>query len=1313
MRNWRLRVRTILCCLIANLSAVSISYSAPVVFDQDTTISATDISHEGQDIIVNGALLTIDGSHQFNSVQLINNAVLSHSVSPASPLIITINTFFIDGSSQINLMAKGYLPTATVTGASGGSYGGLGGVYLGTTNAVFGSEQQPTDFGIGGIGSGGETHGGGAIRIIADSLILDGQIIADGEDFITFFYSQGGGSGGSIRLDIGTLSGAGTLQANGGSGFTFQGGGGGGGGRIAVYYNSATFDLQNNIINLGGVCKPFYGQPGQPGTIYLDNISENLPPVADAGISLFANEQTEVILRGNATDPDGVVSSYSWTQLSSPAVNLIDANTATPSFISPTVLVANSPTVLRFLLTVTDDDGATDTSETSVGVLAVNALPTANASDDINTNEVTSVILSGSGNDSDGNITTYQWIQTSGSPVTLNTNAATASFLTPRLKTSETLSFRLTVTDNETGTGSDEVLVTVNPINTPPVAVIIPLGPVAENTTVMLDGSTSSDPDIDGFIISYNWTQIDGPVVNLSNTTNAVAYFTAPAVYQDTTLSFHLDILDDEGGVATATTHVTIYSTNPDDDADNMLDLWELDFFGTLEHDGTEDTDNDGATDLQEHGLGTDPTVEQQPGQPEIISPDDIEVSSLQPLLTLTNPDQHPDFSIVYQYEVYADTAMSDLVITTSGAGLSWSVSVALSDNTRYYWRARAVGTTLYSEWVSSKFFVNTANDAPGNFNVSYPLDGVWVSSFTPTLSITNSVDVDEDALSYSFEIFVDSDLTQSPVASIEGILPDESGTTSWNVDVPLLENNWYSWRTIVTDEHGLSTVSNSTPMIFVNTMNDAPTAPTLHSPADNSEITTLYAELVVNNASDPESEAIHYLFEIDTVNTFDSSNKQSSDLVTETPNLSSWYVNELIDNSWYYWRAKASDGLAESLWVNGSFFVNQFNDAPGTPNALNPGDNAWVGSLQPTLQVYPAVDIDGDALSYEFKVYKANKHSNDYDLIVTGNSNTTNWQLDILLDETGNYYWHARAVDEHGLAGEWGDLTMFFADSDGINDAPTIKLKYLKYEHGDVFALHKYKNQHCDNNEHNNNGHHNDSERDNNGHHNDNEHDNNGHRNDSERDDNGHHNDNEDDEASFVEIRWKDRDPDSNAHISLYFDTDRQDEDGVLITQGILEDPDGLSDRFLWDTTQMTPGIYFVYAIIDDGNTTSTAYSNNAIIVGNGGGLPFLIFNSPSVENEGTRNQRANIQWSDLDNNSNASISFYYDTDKAGFDGTLIVDAIEEDPDGRADKYLWDVSTLPEGKYFIYAIISDETNNYRVYANEAFSIRHHGHHRH
>ncbi|MCF6288626.1 MAG: hypothetical protein L3J53_05240 [Proteobacteria bacterium] len=53
--------------------------SLAVTINTDTTITASDVSYDNQDIIVDAATLTIDGSHTFLDFQLINGAVLTHS----------------------------------------------------------------------------------------------------------------------------------------------------------------------------------------------------------------------------------------------------------------------------------------------------------------------------------------------------------------------------------------------------------------------------------------------------------------------------------------------------------------------------------------------------------------------------------------------------------------------------------------------------------------------------------------------------------------------------------------------------------------------------------------------------------------------------------------------------------------------------------------------------------------------------------------------------------------------------------------------------------------------------------------------------------------------------------------------------------------------------------------------------------------------------------------------------------------------------------------------------------------------------------
>jgi cephalosporin-C deacetylase-like acetyl esterase len=93
----------------------------------------------------------------------------------------------------------------------------------------------------------------------------------------------------------------------------------------------------------------------------------NTPPVADAGADQTVAEGATVELNGSgSSDPDGTIASYSWTQLSGPAVTLTGANTATPGFTAPQVA---GDTDLVFRLAVTDDGGASDSDEVQVTVV--------------------------------------------------------------------------------------------------------------------------------------------------------------------------------------------------------------------------------------------------------------------------------------------------------------------------------------------------------------------------------------------------------------------------------------------------------------------------------------------------------------------------------------------------------------------------------------------------------------------------------------------------------------------------------------------------------------------------------------------------------------------------------------------------------------------------------------------------------------------------------------------------------------------------------------------------------------------------------
>ena len=53
-------------------------------FTTPVTISESDTTYDGQDIVVNGATLTVNGAHSFASLLLTNAAVLTHSPCTAT-----------------------------------------------------------------------------------------------------------------------------------------------------------------------------------------------------------------------------------------------------------------------------------------------------------------------------------------------------------------------------------------------------------------------------------------------------------------------------------------------------------------------------------------------------------------------------------------------------------------------------------------------------------------------------------------------------------------------------------------------------------------------------------------------------------------------------------------------------------------------------------------------------------------------------------------------------------------------------------------------------------------------------------------------------------------------------------------------------------------------------------------------------------------------------------------------------------------------------------------------------------------------------
>ncbi|MDA3898362.1 MAG: S8 family serine peptidase [Desulfobacteraceae bacterium] len=196
-------------------------------------------------------------------------------------------------------------------------------------------------------------------------------------------------------------------------------------------------------------------------------LSRNEPPLADPGVDQNVTSGIIVSLDGtSSTDADGTITTYEWAQTDNTGkiASISDPADASPTFIAPTV---NAVTLLSFTLTVTDDKGATDSATIQV-TIQPNVPPTANAGVDQSVKEGETVKLDGtSSTDADGTISTYSWTQSDNTGIAIelsNPSAGKPTFTAPDIDSATTVSFTLSVTDNNGATSTvDSVSITVNP----------------------------------------------------------------------------------------------------------------------------------------------------------------------------------------------------------------------------------------------------------------------------------------------------------------------------------------------------------------------------------------------------------------------------------------------------------------------------------------------------------------------------------------------------------------------------------------------------------------------------------------------------------------------------------------------------------------------------------------------------------------------------------------------------------------------------------------------------------------------------------
>jgi PKD repeat protein len=257
-----------------------------------------------------------------------------------------------------------------------------------------------------------------------------------------------------------------------------------------------------------------------------------LPPTADPNGPYTGIVGTPVLFDGSASSDDSMIVSYDW--------EFGDGNTGTG--VSPTHSYATDG-LFNVTLTVTDDDGLTDSAATTATIDPVLEPPVADPNGPYTGTVGSPVTFDGSGSsDPDGTIVSYDWDFGDGS-------TGTGVSPTHTYGAPGTFTVTLTVTDDDGLTDTASTTATIGDVlPEPPVA--DPNGPYTGTVgiAVTFDGSGSSDPD--GTIVAYDWDFGDGSVgtgVSPTHTYGTDGVFTVT-----------LTVTDDDGLTDSAATTATI-----------------------------------------------------------------------------------------------------------------------------------------------------------------------------------------------------------------------------------------------------------------------------------------------------------------------------------------------------------------------------------------------------------------------------------------------------------------------------------------------------------------------------------------------------------------------------------------------------------------------------------------------------------------------------------------------------------------------------------------------------------------------------------
>jgi len=211
-----------------------------------------------------------------------------------------------------------------------------------------------------------------------------------------------------------------------------------------------------------------------------------------------------------------------------------------------------------------------------------NLSPVADAGPPQTVTEGDLVTLDGSGSsDPDGTITAYSWIQTGGASATLsNPNISNPTFTAPTVPATDTLTFDLTVTDNDGATATASTSVTVNPSTPPPPDTTPPVvsiwkpknGDIVVDTTQISIYSIDDDPNPVNVCYSIDGVELECKLMGAGKAD--IHFFWDTTTFSDGSHSIGAISCDPSGNCTTASTVTVVVDNIGGDTTPPKVSIW-------------------------------------------------------------------------------------------------------------------------------------------------------------------------------------------------------------------------------------------------------------------------------------------------------------------------------------------------------------------------------------------------------------------------------------------------------------------------------------------------------------------------------------------------------------------------------------------------------------------------------------------------------------------------------------------------------------------------------------------------------------------